>query len=149
VNSMQEVHTPMSQLDDAALGSKYLVRVVRFRLRGPHCFYAVRFRVRSALLIPTCQNAPCLGDQHWTYPFITPWHVQYRYQLYPLMRPYFFFGKASPYFCFSRGGNDAVVRFDGLLAAIFGSAPCLDHLKIPSFFTLSPSHQFLAACMEY
>jgi hypothetical protein len=27
--------------------------------------------------------------------------------------------------------------------------PCLDHLKIPSFFTLSPSHQFLAACMEY
>jgi hypothetical protein len=22
-------------------------------------------------------------------------------------------------------------------------------LKIPSFFTLSPSHQFLAACMEY
>jgi hypothetical protein len=28
-------------------------------------------------------------------------------------------------------------------------SPCLDHLKIPSFFTLSPSHQFLAACMEY
>jgi hypothetical protein len=28
-------------------------------------------------------------------------------------------------------------------------APCLDHLKIPSFFTLSLSHQFLAACMEY
>jgi hypothetical protein len=27
--------------------------------------------------------------------------------------------------------------------------PCLDHLKIPSFFALSPSHQFLAACMEY
>jgi hypothetical protein len=28
-------------------------------------------------------------------------------------------------------------------------SPCLDHLKIPSFFTLSPSHQFLAAYMEY
>jgi hypothetical protein len=27
--------------------------------------------------------------------------------------------------------------------------PCLDCLKVPSFFTLSPSHQFLAACMEY
>jgi hypothetical protein len=30
-----------------------------------------------------------------------------------------------------------------------GLGPCLDHLKIPSFFTFSPSHQFLAACMEY
>jgi hypothetical protein len=29
------------------------------------------------------------------------------------------------------------------------ASPCLDHLKIPSFFTLSPSHQFLAACIEY
>ena len=27
--------------------------------------------------------------------------------------------------------------------------PCLDHLKISSFFTLSPSHQFLDACMEH
>jgi hypothetical protein len=27
--------------------------------------------------------------------------------------------------------------------------PCLDDIKISSFFTLSPSHQFLAACMEY
>ena len=27
--------------------------------------------------------------------------------------------------------------------------PCLDPIKVPSFFTLSPSHQFLAACMEY
>ena len=27
--------------------------------------------------------------------------------------------------------------------------PCLDAIQIPSFFTLSPSHQFLAACMEY
>jgi hypothetical protein len=31
----------------------------------------------------------------------------------------------------------------------FKLSPCLDHLKIPSFFTLSPSYQFLAACMEY
>jgi hypothetical protein len=29
------------------------------------------------------------------------------------------------------------------------AGPCLVTLKIPSFFTLSPSHQFLAACMEY
>ena len=28
-------------------------------------------------------------------------------------------------------------------------APCLDHLQILSFFTLSPSHQFLAVCMEH
>jgi hypothetical protein len=27
--------------------------------------------------------------------------------------------------------------------------PCLVCLKVPSFFTLSPSHQFLTACMEY
>ena len=27
--------------------------------------------------------------------------------------------------------------------------PCLDASQIPSFFTLSPLHQFLAACMEY
>jgi hypothetical protein len=27
--------------------------------------------------------------------------------------------------------------------------PRLDVIQIPSFFTLSPSHQFLAACMEY
>jgi hypothetical protein len=33
--------------------------------------------------------------------------------------------------------------FTGLLG------PCLDHLKIPSFFTISPLHQFLAACIEY
>jgi hypothetical protein len=30
-----------------------------------------------------------------------------------------------------------------------GLAPCLVCLKVPSFFTLSPSHQFLTACMEY
>ena len=27
--------------------------------------------------------------------------------------------------------------------------PCLDAIQILSFFTLSSSHQFLAACMEY
>jgi hypothetical protein len=26
---------------------------------------------------------------------------------------------------------------------------CLDAIQIPNFFTLSPSHQFLTACMEY
>ena len=27
--------------------------------------------------------------------------------------------------------------------------PCLDPIKVLNFFTLSPSHQFLAVCMEY
>ena len=27
--------------------------------------------------------------------------------------------------------------------------PCLDYMKVPSFFTLSPSHQFLDACIEH
>jgi len=38
---------------------------------------------------------------------------------------------------------------DALLEKISKLGPCLDHSKIPSFFTLSPSHQFLAACMEH
>jgi hypothetical protein len=29
------------------------------------------------------------------------------------------------------------------------SAPCLVCLKVPSFFILSSSHQFLTVCMEY
>jgi hypothetical protein len=37
----------------------------------------------------------------------------------------------------------------GTLDLTFSLRPCLDDIKIPSFFTLSPSHQFLAACMEY
>jgi hypothetical protein len=36
-----------------------------------------------------------------------------------------------------------------LLAAQKLLTPCLVSLKISSFFTLSPSHQFLTACMEY
>jgi hypothetical protein len=32
---------------------------------------------------------------------------------------------------------------------LFLLRPHLDVIQIPSFFTLSPSHQFLAACMEY
>ena len=32
---------------------------------------------------------------------------------------------------------------------IWVSRSCLDHLQISSFFTLSPSHQFLAVCIEY
>ncbi|XP_066338728.1 disease resistance protein RGA5-like [Miscanthus floridulus] len=37
----------------------------------------------------------------------------------------------------------------GKLHKIKTLGPCLDYPKIPSFFTLSPSHQFLATCMEH
>jgi hypothetical protein len=33
--------------------------------------------------------------------------------------------------------------------SIFSLRPCLDCSQIPSFFTLSPSHQFLDAYMEH
>jgi hypothetical protein len=36
----------------------------------------------------------------------------------------------------------------GMCLRLF-SRPCLDVIQILSFFTLSPSHQFLADCMEY
>jgi hypothetical protein len=35
------------------------------------------------------------------------------------------------------------------IIVLWTSTPCLVCLKVPSFFTLSPSHQFLTACMEY
>jgi hypothetical protein len=33
--------------------------------------------------------------------------------------------------------------------AFYRAAPCLDDIKILSFFTLFPSYQFLTACIEY
>jgi len=40
-------------------------------------------------------------------------------------------------------------ELDVLLLSAYRVGPCLDYLKIPSFFTLSPSHQFLDAYIEH
>jgi hypothetical protein len=51
-------------------------------------------------------------------------------------------------------GDEAKVAYDNLTdlwakASTEDPGPCLHAIQIPSFFTLSPSHQFLATCMEY
>ena len=64
------------------------------------------------------------------------------------------------YYCSTRSCHPAYYPI--LFSSVMGAAspsisyswhiwprPCLDDTQIPSFFTLSPSHQFLAACMEY
>ena len=53
-------------------------------------------------------------------------------------------GRSSPA-CRLRGGAVGVKGRQGGRR----NARALDAIQIPSFFTLSPSHQFLAVCMEY
>jgi hypothetical protein len=61
---------------------------------------------------------------------------------------FFFFSLASN----RRSGPTAphlIWRRTRLTPLFSYAAPCLVCLKVPSFFTLFLSHQFLTACMEY